>query len=195
MDIPKEMKIGRKRSRFQSPNRKIRFDWKAYFNSFCDMHGLFPMEWKGRLLFPDGWTYSISSESGPEYPPPSTELALLELKRQYWILRKQITASELKFRQQALVDVKHAMETHTATLFHTWTTFNSELKTKETHSEAIDIAAMERGVFEIQKDLDECIDMLREYGHEIRLYHLNRSKYAKDSTKHGTGPPEATVGE
>lgn len=67
--------------------QRITLDWRAYFISFCDRHGE-PVEWKGRLLFDDGWTYALTDYAGPEWGPPSDPGELDQTVTHYWIIKK-----------------------------------------------------------------------------------------------------------
>lgn len=66
---------------------RIKLDWKAYFLEFCQKHGE-PVQWKGRLLFRDGWMYSASDYGGPETPPPKDFDELDQLCLSYWLVRR-----------------------------------------------------------------------------------------------------------
>lgn len=73
---------------------KIKLDWRAYFDGFCELHGK-PVDCRGRLLFQDGWTYSRTDHSGPEWPPPTDPKELAEFQRDYWSIR--LAKAELEY--------------------------------------------------------------------------------------------------
>lgn len=67
------------------------YDWAAYFKKFCEVHGE-PVPFRGRLLFRDGFMYSASDYSGPEWFPDAAEVE--ELARQYWSIRLKIVRAK-----------------------------------------------------------------------------------------------------
>lgn len=73
---------------------KVKLDWTAYLREFEAVHGE-PVVYRGRLLYRDGWTYSMSDTAGPEWPPPKEREKLLELKKAYWNLRQNQAKSRL----------------------------------------------------------------------------------------------------
>lgn len=64
-------------------------DWKQYFKEFSKTHGDNPVEWRGQLLFHDGWRYEMRYE-GPEHPPPEDKAALRRMQYHYWHERRRI---------------------------------------------------------------------------------------------------------
>lgn len=82
----------------------VKLDWRAYYQRFCEEHGD-PVEWKGRLLFEDGWGYSNVDYAGPEYSPPEDLETLKGLRVTYWKVRAKLISRRLvivKGRLQAL---------------------------------------------------------------------------------------------
>ncbi len=71
----------------------IELDWPAYYEEFKRAHGD-PIQWKGRLLFRDGWSYSLSDYKGPEYKPPTGQ-RLEDLKLIYWRIYAVLVTREL----------------------------------------------------------------------------------------------------
>ena len=71
------------------PNLSVDVDWKETFRSFCRLHGegRWPIEYKGTLLFPDGWRFSTTSHQGPVWPAPTDPLELARLQRAYFTVR------------------------------------------------------------------------------------------------------------
>lgn len=72
----------------------IELDWEDYFRDFCAAHGR-PIELEGRLVFPDGWTYSATDYEGPEEPPPIGPNDCRALRLKYWKERYRIIRVEL----------------------------------------------------------------------------------------------------
>lgn len=71
----------------------VRLDWRAYFAKFCEEHGE-PVNYRGRLLFRDGYMYSATNHAGPEYSPPVGE-ALSQLQSEYWTLRRRMIQEQI----------------------------------------------------------------------------------------------------
>lgn len=74
---------------------RVKPDWREYFIRFVHAHGGNEVEIGGRLVLPDGWSYSSTSYAGPEYPPPA-EPELTALLISYWTERSGIVRDELK---------------------------------------------------------------------------------------------------
>ena len=77
------------------PSWQVHLDWVAYFRKFCEAHGE-PVQYKGRLLFQDGWTYSKTNPAGPEWPPPEDEQEFVRLVRAYWLIKLRFLETESK---------------------------------------------------------------------------------------------------
>lgn len=78
----------------QRAEQRIDLDWRAYFIEFCRTHGE-PVEWEGRLLFRDGWTYSRTDYRGPEWGPPADLAELDRLVSLYWRTRHALVKTAL----------------------------------------------------------------------------------------------------
>ncbi len=79
-------------------------DWHEYYLSFLQEHGD-PVEYRGRLLFEDGWMYSALHEAGPEWSPPEDKRELRGLKIAYQQVRRnaiRTMAHTLRTRLQAI---------------------------------------------------------------------------------------------
>lgn len=79
-------------------------DWHEYYLSFLQEHRD-PVEYKGRLLFEDGWRYSALDEAGPEWPPPEDKGELRGLKIAYQRIRRGVVrtmAHTLRTRLRAI---------------------------------------------------------------------------------------------
>jgi hypothetical protein len=93
----------------------IELDWKAYWEHFKAVHGEH-VEYEGKLLFPDGWRYSATDYSGPEYPPDG------EQERQRWIViywqtRLSYCRQELVYVNDLYVRMKQLAAARSAPLF------------------------------------------------------------------------------
>jgi hypothetical protein len=86
---------------------QIKLDWPAYYAKFKEKHGLYPIKFgKGRILFEDGWTYSSTDISGPEYPPPSHPHELWKLKVTYWYHRRRLVKHERDYILKQIEDLR-----------------------------------------------------------------------------------------
>jgi hypothetical protein len=90
----------------QSPQLKLKLDWKAYYQRFSEQHGGNPIIYKGRQLFSDGWTYSITDYAGPEWPPPKDLKEFASLKKVYWYTRWNRAKNELVALRDRFVALK-----------------------------------------------------------------------------------------
>ena len=86
----------------ESPKFRVELDWKAYYNAFKEKHGGWPILYKGRQYFADGWSYSATSYSGPEWPPPDDPKELKRLQAVYWTVRKERAKADLDIANQRL---------------------------------------------------------------------------------------------
>lgn len=157
-----------------SPMPQMRMDWKAYYLAFCEAHGGFPMQDRGRLLFPDGWTYSSTSYIGPEWGPPEDRQEFLELVQRYWRLRRVLVKNELSYRKQVLEGLQEMSHTRSVPLQSVITIKTGELgqETSETIKGAVDLDSMRYNLQEVVKDLDICEEHIRTLTIELRLLKL-----------------------
>lgn len=84
-----------------NPVPEILVDWQEYYQSFLQEHGD-PVQYRGRLLFADGWMYSAFDPAGPEWPPPEDEATLKGLQITYWRLRRGAVSVEVNMLQTRL---------------------------------------------------------------------------------------------
>lgn len=98
-----------------APRRRI--DWAQYFRDFCGVHGRPLAHPDGeRVLFPDGWTYSIRSHRGPEWPPPDDPKQRWTLVLTYWRLFRLGVRRELAAAREELAEVVRAARCRSAPL-------------------------------------------------------------------------------
>lgn len=88
---------------------RVRLDWRAYFARFCEAHGNNPVEHGGRLLFADGWRYSMTDHAGPEWPPPSGA-DFKELQRAYWNKRLALVEVERGRLQRTIGELQQLQD-------------------------------------------------------------------------------------
>lgn len=145
--------------------QRVRLDWRAYWKEFSRQHGDYPVRYRGRLLFRDGWTYSNSSYEGPEWPPPSTDREKAILLRAYWLLRKREVRAVWWEQYQELEQLRRLQSVKSLPLVHSsvWITKDESGTPKRQRYEGpVDFALMEGEVNRLKTELDECERGLRE---------------------------------
>jgi len=147
-----------------------RLDWRAYFERFCSIHGLHPVVWAGKLLFPDGWQYSLTSYAGPEFPPESPERAKA-LSRIYWRRRLSIVKREYNLLRGRYMALKALQATKSAPLQQRtrWpgsadgTTQSPDGRTAGWGTvENVDWLAIEQRLEWLKADIEHCQNQLQE---------------------------------
>ena len=133
----------------------IALDWKAYFAEFCRIHEGDPVEYRGRLLFRDGWMYSSTDYGGPEWRPPTDPLILRDLKIWYWQQRARKIRQELLPLRQMLVDVEQMQIGRSAPLQQISIEYDDKGKPR-TISGPIDVTGIKVRVDFLEFTLDEC---------------------------------------
>lgn len=124
----------------------MNFDWRAYFQGFCDIHGEY-VEVNDQLLFPDGWRYSNSNYEGPETPAPTDPNRLAALKRVYWKARKAKVATEARHLELTLQSLKEQQQSRSAPLH----------QETEDGPQLIDFSAMQERLQWLKEDLLNCM--------------------------------------
>lgn len=163
------------------PSSHIKLDWRAYFLQFCRVHGE-PVNYRGRLLFRDGWMYSSSDYAGPEYSPPEDFKELDILCTSYWLIRQ----SELGKKLQKLTHQKQSLSTLQADhhLPLQQTVWVSEEEVTRRSVKDIDLSQLQAKIDWYTQDLEECT---------LRLKELE--EYAKVDTQHLNGASSTDVGD
>src|SRR5688572_21181579 len=131
-------------------------DWRAYFYAFCEAHGKHPVQWKGRLLFLDGWMYSSTDYRGPEYPPPDDPRKLRHLKRMYWTQRRfavKFTVNDVAARLEA---IESQQDGRSAPLQQTTRYWDDDLKKWQVVKGPVDTAMLKARLRFLQDDLVVC---------------------------------------
>lgn len=137
---------------------QLRLDWKAYFDAFCEKHGD-PVEWGGRVLFPDGWTYSITSYQGPEYMPPEDPKALLRLQAEYWRVRYERIREVYHTVRELIERLKKAQAFRDGRLYHRYSMVEQNEygeRVRVTHTEPVNLTPYVSKLRELAADLDKC---------------------------------------
>lgn len=142
----------------------IQLDWQAYFKRFCEAHGGEPLEYKGRLLFRDGWQYSNSDYAGPEFAPPIDLAACLALRVTYWRRRREAVALELYELENSYQGLQQLQAKLTAPLQCTIRYENDEGKS-ELRTEDINFEMMAERLSWLRSDIQDCNTHLSELSH------------------------------
>lgn len=138
--------------------QRVRVDWRAYWKEFSRAHGDFPVVYRNRFLFRDGWTYAMDYP-GPEWSPVNDPVILAQVIRAYWVLRKRQVRRAWWDQYCELRDLKSLQSTRSLPLMHSSTFFvqDDEGITKAQRCEGpVDFAAMEMEVNRLKAELDEC---------------------------------------
>ena len=147
---------------------KIVYDWKAYFYSFCQVHGE-PVKYKGKLLFRDGWSYSSMAYEGPEYAPPTDNNELDLLILEYWKLRYAALTQQILKLQHERKKLQEFASTKSLRLQQVTTTVDEEGKRHKVPQD-VNTDVFDLKIKWLQDDLRECVDRLK----EIEEYHKRK---------------------
>lgn len=134
-------------------------DWRAYFRTFCERHGRFPLMHMGRLLFPDGWQYSATDHAGPEWRPPEDRAELLKLMRIYWYLRRKAVRRTLPAARAWLDQLGEMAATHDMPILQkvtTWDPDAGEHGQARSDTRPVDVEAARQKVAWLERDLLVC---------------------------------------
>lgn len=96
--------------------RPVTLDWREYWNAFKQAHGGDPVNWRGVLLFRDGWTHAAKDLEGPEWPPPEDPEELRLSKLAYWTIRLAILRDERDQLRQLMKELRQVQASRSAPL-------------------------------------------------------------------------------
>lgn len=139
---------------------RVRYDWKAYFQKFSEVHGGDPVVYGGRLLFRDAWMYSSSDYSGPEYSPPEDEKERKALVRFYWMRRRAIIRNEMTDIRNQIRQVGDEQHRRSATLQQTVRYFDTDTKKMQTLRGPADTSWAQDRLLKLTDLLKECEEAL-----------------------------------
>lgn len=140
--------------------RPVRLDWRAYFNRFCNDHGGFPVLVRGRLLFRDGWIYSSTDYAGPEWPPPEDAEELLDLKTEYWSLRREALLAIHRRIYSEVESLTAAQASKSSPLQHSFSYRDDDGQVSRGTAD-LDISAVRVKMDWVADDIKECDEHLR----------------------------------
>ncbi len=150
-----------------STNKKVLLDWRAYFIAFCEQHGE-PIESGGRLLFPDGWTYSSSNYEGPEFPPPTNNGELDVLILEYWTIRQSTLTKAMRKMLHEKEVLERMQSEHSLPLQQIVMVEDEDRKRRS--SKPLNLEGLTLQMQWVADDLIECNQRLK----EIAEYHKQR---------------------
>lgn len=142
----------------------VRLDWRAYFKEFCELHGRDPVSYRGRLLFPDGWTYSSSDYAGPEWPPPDDPAELLAVQSSYWRRRRGIVRRERDELRLAVQSLAEMQRCKSVPLQQVVQMRDSETNQRVTSRKPLDLDGLKARLAWLEEDVAECDRHLAELG-------------------------------
>lgn len=134
---------------------KIQLDWKAYFEGFCEQHGK-PVNHGGRLLFPDGWTYSRTDHKGPEWPPPTDPTRLEELRQAYWKARLEKAEQDWESVNRVYQNLSEMSRNRSVSLKIGVRVFDEETNGYRRGVSDVDLDAIEDEVLMLKEEVEEC---------------------------------------
>ncbi len=159
---------------FSDPVPEVVLDWHAYYKSFLQEH-YDPVEWRGRLLFADGWMYSAFDHAGPEYPPPEDPAELKGLQVAYWRLRREVVQAQAQALQIKLRAVEGLQQGKSLPLPLRYRIPNEvvgatrRLLDDEGNAiiKSLDITAHKERLVALWQDVEDCDNQLKELGVKI----------------------------
>ena len=143
---------------------RIDLDWTAYYAKFKEMHGMWPVKFKGRLLFEDGWTYSLTDLKGPEWSPPTEYFELWKLHVAYWAIRRRIVKHERDYLRILLDNLRELQRNKSAPLQQRFVAYNEDREGNQVPSyefKDVDLLSIEEGRLAwLEEDVRECNERL-----------------------------------
>lgn len=142
-----------------NPDRTVELNWYAYFKRFCEVHGE-PVEFAGRLLFPDGYQYSNSDYAGPEWVPPSDPEKLSDLRRIYWQRRLQVVKERYKWLKAELEELAGVQYSRSAPLQRTAMYWDDSRQQLVFEPHDVDLELLRGDLLGLQEDMKLCEEEL-----------------------------------
>lgn len=149
----------------------VRINWRMYFRDFCQQHGP-PLTHGGRLLFPDGWTYSATDWKGPEWAPPEDPIALAMLVRRYWKLRRVAVLEALTQARLTLASCVEAQSARSATLQQIIKYMDPDTGRLTTVERPLDLEGMEQRVESLRLELMQAEEHIVEENCRLKLLRM-----------------------
>lgn len=102
------------------------------------------MKYNGRLLFADGWGYSMTDVRGPEFPPPEDPEELLRLRVAYWSIRRKQVIAEYNYLHRMISEMRIAQSSRSVPLQQRFTWVDEDGSLKSTTAN-LDLNELEQG--------------------------------------------------
>lgn len=144
----------------QSKPHKIVLDWRAYFVSFCQVHGE-PVHYQDLLLFRDGWRYSSREYEGPEYPPPENPTELDRMVVTYWLTRMRAVEEQVNKLKFDLKNVERLTQLKSLPLYQVVVAEDEAGKQRRGYRK-VDTGPLRERIKWMVKDIRECVERLKE---------------------------------
>ncbi len=139
----------------QLPELKVKLDWKAYYLKFSEMHGGWPIIYKGRQLFSDGWTYSLTDYAGPEWEPPTEPKELKTLRTVYWYTRLNRAKNELLVVAARRAALKNLQENKSAPLQQVIVSKDDETGKVSRSTDGLDLRVFDHVISFLEAEVNE----------------------------------------
>ena len=135
----------------------VKLDWYSYFMEFQRIHGGNPVEYKGWLLYQDGYRYSPNNYAGPEVEPEPHET--LHFMREYWRIRREVVAAKAREMERTLLYLEQERSVRSAPLQQRTVT-ELEDGTMKYETAELDIESLQVRLKWLQDDEADCTQRL-----------------------------------
>ena len=151
----------------KTPTFKVELNWQAYYEKFKEKHG-YPILYKGRLLFPDGWTYSATDYAGPEWCPPESPSVIADLRLDYWRIRLAMVMDEHGVLKRRLENLQRIQKDHDVQLQQRTVHYNEEKKRRVAEISDLDLATFQGRFDWLSADIQECNEHIEEIKEQMK---------------------------
>jgi len=153
----------------------VEFDWDTYFQDFDQYHGGDPVVYgETRLLYRDGWMYSLTDSAGPEWKPAKEEKVKFQIE--YWETRKAETRKEYQWLQQRLKALSSFQEARSLPLKVFTYVQNEETGQKRRETIDLNLDMIQERIYWLYQNEEECIEMLNELDHNFLVGNSNNAR-------------------
>jgi hypothetical protein len=140
----------------------VEFDWTKYRDNFDFNHGQDPVIFgENRVLYRDGWMYSLSNVAGPEWPPEN-EIQKKELQEIYWLARKSASQNELGWLRKQLRGLSNFQDCKSGKLQVYTYRFNEETGERRRETIDLDLDSVQARIDWVTSDLESSEKELKE---------------------------------
>lgn len=146
----------------EKPVAEIQLNWKAYFLRFCQEHGGYPVNRRGRLLFSDGWEYSSSDYAGPEWAPPTDPETLIGIQAYYWTTRAGIVKAQLMQLESQFNNLRQLQSSKSAPLQHVVNYVDRESRSVVKQVIDLNLDTLKNDILDLKDYAEHCRKQLKE---------------------------------